>query len=72
MVQREEDNETFEVQAILNHKFVGRPKRLVFQIYWKGYPLEEATWEPPESLTGCSQLLQAYISLHNLQKYVYW
>lgn len=68
----EDDEETYEVQAILNHKFVGRPRRLVFQIYWKGFPLEEATWEPPESLTGCTELLQAYLNLHNLQKYVYW
>jgi transposase InsO family protein len=68
----DEDPEVYEVQAILNHKFVGHPRRLVFHIFWKGYPIEEATWEPPESLSGCAELLQAYITLHKLQKYVYW
>jgi hypothetical protein len=69
---QEDDYEVHEVQAILNHKFVGKPRRLMFQIYWKGFPLEEATWSSPEDLTGCEELLQAYIVLHRLQKYVYW
>ena len=65
----DDEAEVYEVQAIINHKFEGRPRRLMFQVFWKGYPLEEATWEPPESLAGCAELLQAYITLHNLQKY---
>jgi hypothetical protein len=68
----DEDYEVHEVQAILNHKFVGKPRRLMFQVYWKGYSLDEATWAPPEDLDGCAELLQAYITLHKLQKYVYW
>ena len=66
------DSEIYEVQAIINHKFVGRPRRLLFQVFWKGFPVEEATWEPPESLAGCAELLNAYIALHKIQKYVYW
>ncbi len=67
----DEDSEIYEVQAIINHKFEGRPRRLMFQVFWKGYSVEEATWEPPESLTGCAELLQAYVTLHNLQKYMH-
>ncbi len=30
---------------------------------WKGYPLEESTWEPLEHLDGCIELIHAYDKL---------
>lgn len=68
----DDGTEQREVQAILDHKFVGKPRRLVFNIYWKGMPVSDATWEPVENLGGCDELLESYITLHNLQKFAYW
>jgi hypothetical protein len=46
------------VQEILNVKKVrGKLKYLVL---WKGYPREEATWEPPENLTDCEGELKDF------------
>src|SRR5712672_462773 len=39
-------NEEFEVETIINHRFVGRRKTLQYLIKWKGYPSSDNTWEP--------------------------
>ena len=36
----DDEAEVYEVQAIINHKFEGRPRRLMSQVFWKGYPSE--------------------------------
>ena len=49
----------YEVEAILNHRDVrGRREYL---IKWRGYPSEDATWEPASNLDNCSKLLRAYL-----------
>ena len=47
--------EEYEVERILDFKMFGRtPKWLVL---WKGYPLEDATWEPKASLTNAKDAI---------------
>jgi hypothetical protein len=41
-----EGQEEYEIEAILNHHFTGRPKKLHYLIKWKGYPDSDNTWEP--------------------------
>ena len=44
-----EDEDTFDVEAILDEKKEGR--RLLYLVHWAGYSVDEATWEPRASLT---------------------
>ena len=31
-----------------------------YLVKWRGYPEEEATWEPRSNLAGCNSLLKAW------------
>ena len=42
---REEDE--YEVEKILRHR-IKRDGSMEFLTHWKGFPVEEATWEPPQ------------------------
>ena len=46
----------FEVEAVL--KFNRKTKR--YLIKWRGYPLEESTWEPIAHLKECSDLIRQF------------
>ena len=48
----------WEVDAILKRK--GQGARARYLVKWKGYPLEEATWEPLEHLKGARQVIDEY------------
>ena len=54
----------WEVEAILYHrerKYKKRGKTAYnFFIKWKGYGMEEASWETAEHLSNCEELLQEY------------
>ncbi len=52
-----DEEEDFEVEAILDHRIVRSKRQYLLQ--WKGYPLFEATWEPEEHLS-CPELLSEY------------
>ncbi|MGH9061345.1 MAG: chromo domain-containing protein [Acidimicrobiales bacterium] len=58
----------WEVEAILYHrerKYKKRGKTAYdFFIKWKGYGMEEASWEPAEHLSNCGELLQEYWATH--------
>src|SRR5712671_5016691 len=45
-----EDQEEYEVEAIVNHRHYGRQHRLQYLIKWKGYPSSDNTWEPEENV----------------------
>ena len=49
----------YEVEAILRHR--GKGARRQYLILWKGYPLEEATWEPESHLTHAPEILEEYL-----------
>ena len=36
----------YEVEEILDSRVRGRRKEVQFLLKWKGYPLDEASWEP--------------------------
>ena len=41
------ESDEYEVEKILKHR-VKRDGSMEFLTHWKGYPVEEATWEPPQ------------------------
>jgi len=49
----------FEVEKILNHSHTD--SNWLFFVKWKGYPEEQATWEPEINLKNCEQLVQDYL-----------
>ena len=57
----------FEVENILQHKFVGRKKEARYLVQWRGYSWAESTWEPEEHLRNAPEVLEAYKSTHHLQ-----
>lgn len=48
----------YEVKRIIGKK--GRNDRLKYKVQWRGYPKEEATWEPMEHLQHCQQKIDKY------------
>lgn len=56
--------EEFEAETILDYKKQRRQHK--FLVLWKGYPREDATWEPQNNLTHCAKLLQEYKKEHGL------
>ena len=57
----------FEVENILQHKFVGRKKEIRYLVQWRGYSQAKSTWEPEEHLRNAPEVLEAYKSSHRLQ-----
>ena len=49
----------YEVQAILRHR--GKGAKRQYLILWKGYPLDEATWEPESHLTHAPEVQEEYL-----------
>jgi len=43
----QDPDEAFVVERILSHR--GKPPSIEYKVLWKGYPIEEATWEPASS-----------------------
>ena len=64
LIDRESE---FEVENILQHKFVGRNKEIRYLVQWRGYSRAESTWEPEEHLRNAPEVLEAYKSSHRLQ-----
>ena len=56
----------FEIENILQHKFVGRKKEICYLVQWHRYSRAESTWEPEEHLRNAPEVLEAYKSLHCL------
>ena len=56
------DDEQFEVDSILDHQDEGsaRRKKRSYLVSWKGYPMEDATWEPEAHLKNASSSIQMY------------
>lgn len=54
----EEGHQEFEVETILQ----SRKNNAEFRVKWKGYPIEQATWEPKANLQHCQQLLDDFLA----------
>lgn len=52
----EEGHQEYKVEAVLQTKNNGR----YFKVKWKGYPIEQATWEPREILRNCQQMITEF------------
>jgi Chromo (CHRromatin Organisation MOdifier) domain len=56
----------YEVEAIRNHHYFGKNKRLQYLLKWKGYPEADNTWESEDQLNA-PELLKQYNKHHDLQ-----
>ncbi|KAL8440637.1 hypothetical protein Emag_007864 [Eimeria magna] len=54
----EEEDPVFEVDHLLDSRGSGVNEE--FLVKWKGFPAEQATWEPLSNLGGCKDLLRAF------------
>ena len=60
----------WEVEAILyhregKHRVKGRGKTAYdYFVKWKGYGMEEASWEPADHLSNCQEMLHKYLASH--------
>lgn len=57
------DEESFEVEAILDHKMERRKRK--FFIKWKHFSADHNSWEHERNL-NCSEILNAYLKSKNL------
>ena len=53
----DDDDDNYEVEAILAHKFVGRNK--TYLIKWKGYPDSENCWIAEKNM-ACPEIIEEY------------
>ena len=53
------DTLEYVVEGILRHQ--GSSARCRYLVFWKGYPLTEATWEPESHLTNALDILEEYL-----------
>ena len=56
----------YEVENILQHKFMGRKKEIHYLVQWRSYSRAESTWEPEKHLRNASEVLEGYKSTHCL------
>ena len=56
----------FEVEAILQHKFISHKKEIRYLVQWHGYSQAESTWEPEKHLRNAPEVLEAYKTTHRL------
>jgi hypothetical protein len=54
-------HDEFEAEKILDSRLYGRWKKRQFLIHWRDTDDCENSWEPEEFLTGCADLLEAYM-----------
>jgi hypothetical protein len=61
-----EGEEVYEVENILKHRKRGRGYQYYVKWKWKGYPIEDASWEPEEVFSDDGDLLTQYKFRHRL------
>ena len=60
------DEEQYEVDWIVKHRRSNNGC-LSFLVHWKGYPIEDQTWEPASNLKDAPEILKAYKKMHKWQ-----
>jgi len=48
----------FEVEEILDRKQKGR--KVLYFVKWKGYGMDDATWEPKENLGNAPEIIKEF------------
>jgi len=61
-----EDEEEYEVEAVVNHRCHGRQRQLQYLIKWKGYPSSDNTWEAAQDVHA-DDLVKKYHQRHPLK-----
>jgi len=54
----------YEVEQILDVRRKGRGRKLQYYIKWKGFPMSDSMWEPPEHLNNAQDLVTDFYHLH--------
>jgi len=62
-----ENEEEYEVEAIINHRHHGRRRQLQYLIKWKGYLSSDNTWETAEDM-HTDDLVKEYHRCHPLEQ----
>ena len=57
-----DQQEEFEVSKVLDSRLYRG--KLQFLVQWKGYPLEDSTWEPEKNLENATELVSEFYQLH--------
>jgi hypothetical protein len=57
-VQNDETEPEWEIEAVLNKRTRGR--KIYYLVSWKGYPMEEASWEPEDHLANAKQIIAEF------------
>jgi len=57
-VQQEGEEPEWEVESVLDQRLRGR--QLQYLVKWKGYPLEEASWEPASHLANSQKAVRDF------------
>ena len=52
----------YEVEKILDSKLICG--KLHYLVHWKGYPIEERTWEPVSNITAAGELVKEFHKTH--------
>ena len=55
-----EGEEEYEVEKILDSRWIENGSRFQYRVKWVGYPSSENSWEPPEFVTNSSEEVTAY------------
>ena len=58
----------YEVEQILDARRRGQGRKLQYYIKWKGFPMSDSTWEPPEHLNNTQDLITNFYHLHPMAK----
>lgn len=64
-LEKEESDESFEVETILSHKFIKRSKQLKFLIRWAGFDASHDQWLFEKNL-NCPAILMDYKKRNHL------
>jgi Chromo (CHRromatin Organisation MOdifier) domain len=56
------DEVEYEVEKILRHRFKGRGRnrKVEFLVLWKGFGVNDCTWEPEVHLSNAADLVKSY------------
>lgn len=57
-INNPEEEIRYEVQELIDKKEING--KIYYKVYWKGYPIEDSTWEEFENLFDCMQLINDY------------
>ena len=60
------DSDEYEVEKILTRR--GENDHLQYLIKWKGYPMDDCSWEPKSNLKNAKRVLAAFDNKHETEQ----